>query len=98
MKLDMKEATRQLQELVKVKGMSHCHLCEKPYADYEHSYHGVTKKDGKAVAVCVDCVDKLKYGISFGINTPPEIDQVALREAYYSHPWSGLAERRQAMN
>ena len=97
MTLDIKKAKRQLQKLAKTKGMDACHLCGRPYRDYEHTYHGVTKQ-GKPVAVCAACLEKLEYGIGFGLYTPLDPDMVLMKAAYYSHPWSREIESRKGIH
>jgi hypothetical protein len=93
-KAEMKKAENDLKRLALIQGMDACHICGKKYADYEHSYHGVTL-GGVAVAVCAECAAAgyLRYGFSFGIYHPTDengypADKKALEAAFYSHPWN----------
>ena len=90
---EMDKATEELKKRAAVEGMDACHLCFKPYRNYEHTYHGVTH-EGLAVAVCAECAaSHLRYGFSFGLYMPTNTtgfpaDAETLKAAFYSHPWN----------
>jgi len=90
---EMDKATEELKRRAVIEGMDACHLCFKPYQDYEHTYHGVTH-EGLAVAVCAECAaNHLRYGIGFGLYAPTDetgfpTDVEPYRAAFYSHPWN----------
>lgn len=92
-KAEMEKASEELKRRAEIEGMDTCHLCLKPYQNYEHTYHGVTH-EGIAVAVCAKCAAKyLRYGIGFGIYTPADDTGFPTgiepcKAAFYSHPWN----------
>lgn len=90
---EMDKATEELKRRAIIEGIDACHLCFKPYQDYEHTYHGVTH-EGIAVVVCgAFGANYLRYGIGFGIYTPSDdtgfpTDSDPYKAAFYSHPWN----------